>query len=256
MWHAYAPVVLPAAVAVTTAVAADVATLLFTAPRVGRVAAAVIDNAGHGAIAAATWAAAVVVAGGGPALEAEVGALARGAVPRSLDAFASAAGRPTSLAVAALCGVLSCALDADHFLSAHSFAFRDALNLSARPFGHAFTFVLAAVGAAALLPAVLPTPVSAAVPGMPHAWLLLAVAWVTHHLRDATRRGLWLWPLGSTPPLPAAAHLALLAAAPFAAAWALRRGGYVAGDAVMADGAAAAAAPHVGDTGGIKDVEL
>lgn len=31
---------------------------------------------------------------------------------------------------------------------------------------------------------------------------LFAVAVVSHHLRDGCRRGLWFWPLGSTPPIP------------------------------------------------------
>ena len=31
---------------------------------------------------------------------------------------------------------------------------------------------------------------------------LFAVAVISHHLRDGHRRGLWFWPLGSTPPLP------------------------------------------------------
>ena len=32
-------------------------------------------------------------------------------------------------------------------------------------------------------------------------WIFL-VAWLSHHVRDAHRRGLWFWPLGSTRPLP------------------------------------------------------
>jgi hypothetical protein len=42
----------------------------------------------------------------------------------------------------------------------------------------------------------------------------VAVAVSTHHLRDATRRGLWCWPLGSTPPLPYPLFLALTALLP------------------------------------------
>lgn len=31
---------------------------------------------------------------------------------------------------------------------------------------------------------------------------MFTVAVFSHHLRDAHRRGLWFWPIGSTPPLP------------------------------------------------------
>lgn len=33
------------------------------------------------------------------------------------------------------------------------------------------------------------------------AWIVF-IAWSTHHVRDATRRGLWFVPFGSTRPLP------------------------------------------------------
>ncbi len=35
----------------------------------------------------------------------------------------------------------------------------------------------------------------------PKVVLCTCIAIATHHLRDAQRRGLWLWPLGSTPPI-------------------------------------------------------
>lgn len=31
---------------------------------------------------------------------------------------------------------------------------------------------------------------------------MFVVAVLSHHFRDAQRRGLWFWPVGSTPPLP------------------------------------------------------
>ena len=31
---------------------------------------------------------------------------------------------------------------------------------------------------------------------------LFAVAIISHHLRDGHRRGLWFWPIGSTPAIP------------------------------------------------------
>lgn len=38
------------------------------------------------------------------------------------------------------------------------------------------------------------------------SWIL-AAAFLSHHIRDSKRRGLWLWPLGSTPPLPIVLYL-------------------------------------------------
>lgn len=37
-------------------------------------------------------------------------------------------------------------------------------------------------------------------------WILLA-ALLSHHIRDSTRRGFWMWPFGTTKPLPHVAYL-------------------------------------------------
>lgn len=79
---------------------------------------------------------------------------------------------------------------------------QDALKLQKRPFAHntslilvvtAFLYLLTSV----LLPAVhLDRPFTRDLPSM------FFVATLSHHLRDADRRGLWLAPLPSSPPLP------------------------------------------------------
>ena len=51
---------------------------------------------------------------------------------------------------------------------------------------------------------------------LPHLALVFAVAWMSHHMRDATRRGLWFAPLGSTPPLPRWVYLGGVLGAPLA----------------------------------------
>ena len=38
---------------------------------------------------------------------------------------------------------------------------------------------------------------------------MLAIAWGSHHLRDAQRRGLWFPPFGSTPAIPYLLYLLL-----------------------------------------------
>jgi len=44
---------------------------------------------------------------------------------------------------------------------------------------------------------------------------MFAVSWTTHHLRDASRRGLWIAPFGHTAPLPKWLYLATTTAVPF-----------------------------------------
>lgn len=47
-------------------------------------------------------------------------------------------------------------------------------------------------------------------------WLIIAVvAFVTHHLRDANRRGLWFAPFGSTPALSGLTYIILTILTPF-----------------------------------------
>lgn len=50
------------------------------------------------------------------------------------------------------------------------------------------------------------------------SWIAM-VAVLSHHIRDATRRGLWLWPLGSTPPIPYFGYIFLLALLPLITAY-------------------------------------
>jgi len=40
--------------------------------------------------------------------------------------------------------------------------------------------------------------------------LIFTTAWFTHHVRDATRRGLWFAPFGSTPTLPCTLYVAII----------------------------------------------
>ncbi|CAM9377038.1 unnamed protein product, partial [Phaeothamnion confervicola] len=103
--------------------------------------------------------------------------------------------------------LLGSALDVDHFLAAGSVRLSDASSLQHRPFGHCVAF--AAAAALAL--------------GSTRAGVMVFSAVLSHQLRDATRRGLWLWPGRSTPPLPYPLYLAALAILPLAVGAALRR---------------------------------
>ena len=81
------------------------------------------------------------------------------------------------------------AVDADHFLAAGSLSLDAATSLPSRPWGHAVSVwagVVAGVAAG----------------GHPSAARSVGLGWGTNLLRDGLRRGLWVPPLGATPPLP------------------------------------------------------
>jgi len=73
------------------------------------------------------------------------------------------------------------------------------LNLPKRPFAHNTTLI--AVGAAILylLFYLLPILGNTFTKDLP---LMFLISTLSHHLRDADRRGIWLGPFFSTPPIP------------------------------------------------------
>ncbi|CAI9742988.1 Hypothetical predicted protein [Octopus vulgaris] len=97
------------------------------------------------------------------------------------------------------CMLLAMSVDVDHFLAARSFSLQDALSLPSRPPFHCTTLIPVVVASSLL---------------MTYAFhsrqfcrcfkfsLLFLTACLSHHIRDARRHGLWLWPFGATPPLP------------------------------------------------------
>ncbi|GLD98905.1 hypothetical protein PINS_up020959 [Pythium insidiosum] len=111
-------------------------------------------------------------------------------------------------------GALASALDIDHFIAAGALSLRGATHLRGRPFGHSVTFVMAVVGVI--------WGISRRAGATPSRCMrrasLVVIAWMSHQLRDAVRRGLWCWPLGSTPAIPYPLYLLLELALPFALA--------------------------------------
>nr|CDS34101.1 hypothetical protein HmN_000562940 [Hymenolepis microstoma] len=114
-----------------------------------------------------------------------------------------------------LASLAAIVVDIDHFIAAGSFSVKAARSLPGRPFLHwtggpVLLLVLLLIGDyigrnfCSLL-SYPPRPVLVAV------WAII-VAWISHQMRDALRRGLWLWPppnhllsppeCYSTPPLP------------------------------------------------------
>jgi len=111
-----------------------------------------------------------------------------------------------------LCGGLASIVDVDHFIAAGSFSLDAALSLSKRPMFHNSTLIpLLAVAlylALRVIRFIFPSPLLTSL--SENLVLIFIVAWSTHHLRDATRRGLWFAPWGSTPALPRTLYLASL----------------------------------------------
>lgn len=93
------------------------------------------------------------------------------------------------------CGCLSSFIDVDHFIIAKSFRLKDALSLRQRPPFHCTTLLLSVVFAIILFGSICGKQSI-------RIALLTLTAVYTHHLRDGLRRGLWIWPFGSTPPIP------------------------------------------------------
>jgi hypothetical protein len=135
---------------------------------------------------------------------------------------------------AATAAVVASAMDADHFLAARSLTLADATALPARPAAHSLLFVAAVVGALwGLRRACAARGHHCAEPVWRRGVAMAVLALVSHQLRDALRRGLWLPPLGSGPPLPYPAYAACLVAMPLVASWWVAGAGPV--DAAEAD---------------------
>ena len=86
-------------------------------------------------------------------------------------------------------------LDIDHFISARSFRVAEAIALEKRPFLHnSLTLFIINLFFLAIL-----TLFNS---NKKYAWSsLLFLSWFSHHLRDGTRRGLWLGSIGNISPL-------------------------------------------------------
>ncbi|EDO45051.1 predicted protein [Nematostella vectensis] len=138
---------------------------------------ALMDNLAHGFIAGISW---LIVVG-----------ISREGIIQSLG-----------------CSVLSCAIDVDHFFLARSWNLKDALSLTHRPPLHTTTIIL-------LLVPLLQTWCAQHVVCLHLLPYMFTISVLSHHLRDAQRRGLWFWPIGSTPSLPCWLYVTCVMLLPF-----------------------------------------
>ncbi|XP_049806020.1 transmembrane protein 267 [Schistocerca nitens] len=114
-----------------------------------------------------------------------------------------------SLAESAACCLAASAIDVDHFVAARSVSLENALQLKSRPFLHCTSIPLLVFGIGVVVGYVLKYSMMKR-----YSWLLIA-ALLSHHIRDSTRRGLWLWPCGTTYPLPYYLYVIITVLIPF-----------------------------------------
>ena len=111
---------------------------------------------------------------------------------------------------ACVTGILSSAVDVDHFIEASSWRLSDATSLHHRPFFHCSTLMMI------MIIIMLAVSLIFRIGSLHTLSFMCATAWTTHHLRDALRRGLWFCPFGSTSRLQYDLYLVILLILPFA----------------------------------------
>lgn len=138
----------------------------------------IADNTGHGTVALVSWCAV-----------------------RGVDGI-----NKKNVIEMIFCAVIACAIDLDHFISAKSFRLKDALSLQHRPPLHSTSILIPIF--------LLLTTISIYYPSTWTLHFLVTVSFVSHHVRDGHRRGLWFWPFGSTPPIPYWLYLVIITTLP------------------------------------------
>ena len=105
---------------------------------------------------------------------------------------------------------LSSIIDIDHFISAKSLKLSNAISLANRPFLHnSLTLFLANILFFVLL--------SVFNSSKKLNWsLILFIAWFSHHIRDANRRGMWFGSIYTTKPIKDEWYLTIILIVPLA----------------------------------------
>ncbi|XP_043605287.1 transmembrane protein 267 isoform X2 [Bombus pyrosoma] len=106
---------------------------------------------------------------------------------------------------------LSSFIDVDHFIAACSW--KDATHLEKRPFFHCTTLPIAIWIMLSFYASVFNYPKLSY-----YSWIILA-SFLSHHIRDGTRRGLWFCPIGSTQPIPYYLYLSMSMMLPHVLQW-------------------------------------
>lgn len=108
-----------------------------------------------------------------------------------------------------LCFFIASFVDVDHFLLANSWRLHDATHLQKRGFLHCSTLPIMTWLFLLIYSKMLNQPNIS-----DYAWIILS-SFLSHHIRDANRRGLWFCPFGSTRPIPYHFYLTLSMTFPY-----------------------------------------
>mmetsp|Transcript_11567 Transcript_11567/g.17602 ORF Transcript_11567/g.17602 Transcript_11567/m.17602 type:complete len:229 (+) Transcript_11567:107-793(+) len=160
----------------------------------GKIEKCLVDNIGHALLSCLMWVSALIP---------RDGSTSRTIPSKGLDSHGGSSKHSIWYLELGAAFALGSLLDIDHFVMGGSLSLTSATSLPSRPFGHSVAFVIVMSFFAMLFT------------GRYRYALLTFVSLLTHQLRDATRRGLWMWPLGSTPPIWYALYLFILALAVF-----------------------------------------
>ncbi|XP_045460253.1 LOW QUALITY PROTEIN: transmembrane protein 267 [Harmonia axyridis] len=102
-----------------------------------------------------------------------------------------------------LCAFIAAVIDVDHFISAKSLSLKEATILKGRPFLHSSTVPVVICACFFMCDCLLKSAV------LKRLSPIIFIAFSSHHIRDATRRGLWFSPFGSTIPIPYKLYISL-----------------------------------------------
>ncbi|XP_072947001.1 transmembrane protein 267 [Epargyreus clarus] len=106
------------------------------------------------------------------------------------------------------CTIISSLIDIDHAFVARSFYLKDYTNLKQRGIFHCTTF-WATITALLLIYSNIVKKLNIYL----LTWMLI-LAFTSHHIRDANRRGLWLYPYGHSAPIPKYLYIMLISTLP------------------------------------------
>ncbi|KRT82770.1 hypothetical protein AMK59_4205 [Oryctes borbonicus] len=107
------------------------------------------------------------------------------------------------------CTAVSSLIDLDHFAVAKSWSLKDATSLKYRPPLHVTTIPLVIVPSMLYLSYLFHSYT------LQRYSLILFTAFITHHTRDATRRGYWFYPFGATPAIPYFSYVLITLSIPY-----------------------------------------
>ncbi|KAF5270415.1 hypothetical protein FQR65_LT05603 [Abscondita terminalis] len=105
--------------------------------------------------------------------------------------------------------ILASCIDLDHFVAARSFYLKDATNIKNRPPLHCTTLPLSLTIVLLLFAYIQRSN------WLIRLSLIIFTAFISHHTRDAVRRGFWLYPWGSTKPISYLTYISLTVIFPY-----------------------------------------